>query len=309
MAVSTIIPYPGAKWRAWDIIKPLIPRDITDWREPFFGGGSMSLLMADDIEFKLEKMIVGDLAPEVWAFWRGVQENAEEVVEEAKKMFTEWCPTHAVLQKTPLNDPNYQEIYDKAVEEAKAFKDWSDATDLTQMTLSQRSARMFIINGITFSAMGDSGTISAQKYAEWGLERCQRLIDVQPLLKKMEIKNCSFEETMKDVDPEKTFVFLDPPYYNQGKSSPMYGRGGDTHRGFPHEGLADFLSKLPCRWLMTYDDSVVVRKMYRNFNVKPFKLVYTMASNPSEDALDGEEVFVANYDIDDKEDEDLMALL
>ena len=44
-----VISYPGAKWRFYKHIKPLIPRDIKDWREPFFGGGSMSPSIADDV--------------------------------------------------------------------------------------------------------------------------------------------------------------------------------------------------------------------------------------------------------------------
>ena len=50
-----VISYPGAKWRFWQYIKPYIPKDIKDWREPFFGGGSMSLCIADDPDFRSEE--------------------------------------------------------------------------------------------------------------------------------------------------------------------------------------------------------------------------------------------------------------
>ena len=41
-----VISYPGAKWRFWPHIRKYIPRDIKDFREPFFGGGSISLSIA-----------------------------------------------------------------------------------------------------------------------------------------------------------------------------------------------------------------------------------------------------------------------
>lgn len=88
-----VISYPGSKWRFWPYIKQYIPRDIKDWREPFFGGGSMSLSIADDPDFNPERMIVGDLAPEIWALWQGIRNHAPEVVESAKEIFSNRCPT------------------------------------------------------------------------------------------------------------------------------------------------------------------------------------------------------------------------
>ena len=59
-----------------------------------------------------------------------------------------------------------------------------------------------------------------------------------------------------------------------------------------------------CKWFMTYDDSVVVRKLFQgktilgeDVYIKPYKTVYTMAEKCAEDALSGEELFLSNYDI------------
>jgi len=82
-----VISYPGAKWRFWPYIKQYIPRDIKDFREPFFGGGSISLSIADDPEFNLERIQVGDLAPEIWALWQGIRDYAPDVREIAEKWF------------------------------------------------------------------------------------------------------------------------------------------------------------------------------------------------------------------------------
>lgn len=301
-----VISYPGAKWRFWPYIKPYIPHDIKDWREPFFGGGSMSLSIADDPEFNLERMVVGDLAPEIWAMWQGIRDYAPDVREIATKWFNQWCPTHSDLGMLNPNDPDYQEVFEKAVAEGREFWKWAETVDCTTLSLPERAARTYLVNKISFSGMGDSGSLSTDRFKAFHLSATERITLAQPLLQKMEIKNCSFEETMADVDPDKTFIFLDPPYYRQ-ESSGLYGRGGDTHHGFPHDHFAEFTKNTNCRWFITYDDSIKVRRMFRGKPVyggkcylTPFTIPggYTMAQRNSEDALAGEELFISNYDLE-----------
>lgn len=300
-----VISYPGAKWRFWQYIKPYIPKDIKDWREPFFGGGSMSLSIADDPEFNLERMVVGDLAPEIWAMWVGIRDYAPDVQELVLKMFKQWCPTQEQILGVSQDEPGWNELYEQVVKEGKALWQWSQTVDCTTLSIPERAARTWLVNRISFSGLGDSGSISKDHLIDFNGDITSRILLAQPLLQKMEIKNCSFEETMKDVDKDKTFIFLDPPYYRQ-EDSGLYGKGGDTHHGFPHDHFAEFTKNTNCRWFVTYDDSPKVRQMFRGKPVyggkcytQPFTIPggYTMALRNSEDALQGEELFLYNYDI------------
>lgn len=307
-----VISYPGAKWRFWPYIKPYIPRDIRDFREPFFGGGSISLSIADDPEFsKLERIQVGDLAPEIWALWEGIKESAPDVVEIALARFKSFCPTHEEFISTPEDSPEYPEIEEKAIQEGREFWKWASTVDCSTLSLPERAARTYLVNKISFSGMGDSGSLSKDRFRAFHPDTAtKRIILAQPLLGRMEIRNCSFEETMKDVDPKSSFIFLDPPYYRQ-ESSGLYGRGGDTHHGFPHDHFAEVTKQTNCKWFVTYDDSIKVRRMFRGKPVygdkcyiKPFVIPggYTMAQRNSQDALAGEELFIANYNILDSTD-------
>ena len=70
--MKTIISYPGAKWRFWEHMKPYFPLDMETYVEPFFGGGSVGMSVAADMEFtNLKRMVVGDLAPEIYMLWIG----------------------------------------------------------------------------------------------------------------------------------------------------------------------------------------------------------------------------------------------
>jgi DNA adenine methylase len=308
MSVNKVISYPGAKWKAWNQIEPIIPKDIEDWREPFLGGASMSLSVADSNKFRLKRMLVGDLAPEIWAFWYGAREAADEAIKVATEWFTASCPAQIQLSEMMKDDTSYQSVYDTSIAQGLAFWKWATTVDCTQLSLEQRCARTFLVNRMSFSGMGDSGSMSKERYTDFRLYQLARIKEAQPLLKKMEIINASFEETMADVDPEKTFIFLDPPYYTQEKSG-LYGRGGDTHKGFPHEHFAEFTKSMKCRWLVTYDDSIFVRRAFSGCEMRPFKIAYTMAMRNAEDSLAGEELFIANYDISDKSSVDDLDLL
>jgi hypothetical protein len=63
---------------------------------------------------------------------------------------------------------------------------------------------------------------------------------------------------------------------------------------------------MKCKWFVTYDDSVIVRKLFAGNTYfgtpcyfKPFTIPggYTMAQVNDEDALAGEELFITNYPI------------
>lgn len=331
-----VISYPGAKWRFYPYMVEYFPTDMEVFIEPFLGGGSVTLSVADDPRFtKLERMIAGDLAPEQWAFWTGVKENPSDVMAIAEKWFRERCPHQIEMRDSGIDGTEMRkyssgelqiptgdttgdverainlkqavELYEEAIKEGVEFWKWAEAVDCSTLSIPERAARIFLVNKISFSGMGDSGSLSKDQFCDFRLDKIEAIAKASPLLKRVEIYNVSFEDTMKyaNDNPEHSFIFLDPPYYKQ-EGSGLYGRNGDTHRGFPHDKFAEVTKNTPCKWFITYDDSVKVRRMFRGKTalgdkcyIVPFTIPggYTMAGKTAEDALAGEEVFIANYDI------------
>lgn len=313
------------------------PLDMKTFIEPFFGGGSVTLSVADDPRFtKLERMIGGDLYTEMWALWNGIKDSPDDVIAIATKWFTESCPHQPEIHNTGfiketardylpggklehfeqsdmLTDEDKQRIRDNialykiACEEGQAFWNWSQSVDTTAMSIPERAARMLLVNKISFSGMGDAGSLSKDQFCEFTLDKLDKVYGASKLLKDhdVQILNVSFEDTMKcgNDNPEESFIFLDPPYAAQ-ENSGLYGKNGSTHHGFPHEHFAEFTKSMKCKWFMTYDDSVIVRKLFAGKTaisdrvyIVPFKTTYTMAGQTAEDALAGEELYLANYNI------------
>lgn len=310
---------PGAKWKAMPQILDILPDGITDWREPFFGGGSVTFGFLQSEKSKdCKRFVVGDLATEMYALWKGIQEDADKVVDTAINWWEEKVPTHALIHNTPMlfdkisreiqilrgndlttqSNEDVRQIWLRAEAEAIAFWTWAATVDCNSLTLQERAARTFLVNRISFSGMGDSGSLSKDQFLDFKATHINKIKEVEPLLQRMEIYNQGFETTMADCPKEGGFIFLDPPYLNQEKSG-LYGRGGDTHHGFPHKEFAELCKKTEANWLVTYDDSIAVRRLFRDKSLylRPFHLTYTMAGKTAEDALAGEELFIANYDI------------
>ena len=57
--VKSPLRYPGGKSRAIKILMPFFPQDFDEFREPFFGGGSVGLYLAQILGLK--QIFVNDL--------------------------------------------------------------------------------------------------------------------------------------------------------------------------------------------------------------------------------------------------------
>ncbi len=307
--IYSCLSYPGAKRKVIGELLELFPDGIEDWREPFLGGGSVSIGFLQSEKAKdCKKFIVGDLYSEIWAFWVGIQRDPARVESHMKEYFYSFCPTHDTVAAMEPGDEDYQALYDLAIEEGRKFWDWTQKDDTIKgMDLYQRAARFFLVNRVSFSSLSDSGSLSKNRFIQFNPRMFDRAYEVSKVIQRLEILNAPFQETMAGVT-DKSFVFLDPPYIAQEGSS-LYGKKGSTHKGFPHQELADLCKQLPCKWLMTLDDSIKARKLYDGCTIERFFIQYTMALKSAEDALAGEELLIGNYQIYDRDLEDEFGLV
>lgn len=299
--IKSILRYPGGKNKALSYLLERMPDGIEDWREPFFGGGSVSIGFLQSHKSKdCKRFVVGDLYAEVYHMWKVIQSNPQKMKEFVYEYMNKWCPTHEKLMDTPgfaYNSKDNGDFTDEvavAISEGKKFWEWASTVDCNTLTPEERAARFLIINRTSFSGMGDSGSMTADQLFGFKASDCEKVDELHKLLQPLEILNASFEVTVDSCNEERGFIFYDAPYYAQSKT-PMYGKNGSTHKGFPHDKLAELCKTHKCKWLMTYDDSVAVRQLYRDYYINPFKLTYTMAGNTAEDALAGEELLISNY--------------
>ncbi|MGD9623838.1 MAG: DNA adenine methylase [Arcobacter sp.] len=111
-------------------------------------------------------------------------------------------------------------------------------------------------------------------------------------LKGVTIENKSFFELIPLYDKEDAFFYIDPPYV----STESYYKNTGGFGIKEHEQLAELLSKVKGKFLLSYNDSVVVRELYKDFNIRSTKEIeYTLGKNMHGKNKSVREVFITNY--------------
>lgn len=269
--VRSPLRYPGGKSKALDAIIPLIPH-FTEYREPFMGGGSIFLAVKQKYG-ENKKYWVNDLYYSVYNFWQVCQKHPKEMI----KLLFEWKKDYTngklLQQYLRINSYRFSEI--------------------------EKACAYLVRNRTSFS--GFEGGFSEYSYEKRFTENnINSLDDISKILKNVKITNLDYQKVIETecnngVSEDKVFYVLDPPYFDV-VSTELYGKDGSLHRYFDHQRFANVMKECSettkYRWLITYDDSNTVRRLFNWANIIPWKLKYSSRSSKI-----GNEVLISNYDI------------
>lgn len=259
--------YPGGKSRALKQILPIVP-SFDEYREPMVGGGSVFFALRQ--KYPNKKYWINDLNRDLYLFWKYCKEDIEEVVSEVKRI------KHTYADGRTL----FTELTDRE-------KDFTDF---------ERAVRFFVLNRITFSGTIESGGYSEQSFkGRFTDSSIQRLSEINEMLLDVKITNLDYQKVIHE-DGDNVFIFLDPPYLSTTKSK-LYGKKGDLHELFDHEKFAENMKKCKHKWLITYDNSPEVKKLFSFANIYEWELQYGMNNYKQKSASKGQELFISNYDI------------
>ncbi len=263
--IKSPLRYPGGKSRAINLIAKLVP-EFDEYREPFLGGGSLFLYLKQ--KFPNKKFWVNDLHASLFKFWQMCERDVDEVV---KKIY-EWRG---------------------AFEDGKALHKFL-TNNLSKFNDLETAAAFFIINRITFSGTSESGGYSEQAFrGRFTESSIQRLKPFANVIKGTLISNSDFEQVIEQ-EGKNVFIFLDPPYYSATKSA-LYGKNGNLHKKFDHVRFAETMKQCNHHWLLTYDDSPYIRKLFSFANICSWDLMYGMRNVTDSSNQKGKELFISNY--------------
>ena len=268
--------YPGGKSRALKQILPLIPMNISEFREPFVGGGSVFFAIRSLFQSRIESYWINDLNYDLYCFWKQVRDHGPNLVD-------------ALIEKR-LTTTDGRTLF----EELTKVKD-----ELSQnrglLCEFQRAVRFFILNRITFSGVVDSGGYSQSAYEKRFTDSSiERVKNICPYLSDVKITNEDYTEALFQDGDSDAFIFLDPPYWKATESK-LYGVRGTLHTAFDHVQFAENMKKCPHKWLITYDDSPVIRELFDFAEIQEWTLQYGMNNYRKEQAAKGRELFIKNY--------------
>lgn len=276
--VKGVLRYPGGKTKLLKKILPLIPKNFDEYREPFVGGGSVFIASKQQINSHAFYWI-NDLNYELYCFWKQLRDNSNFLIKKILDIKNEYKDGQSLYYLLKKN-------------EFKSKKELDDAV------------RFFVLNRITFSGLSDSGGYSQESFEKrFTLSSIERLTSLSGLIQDVEVTNTDYENLLFK-EGDNVFIFLDPPYFNARKAK-LYGKMGNLHTSFDHIKFANNMRKCKYNWLITYDDSPEIRKMFSFANIYEWEAQYGVNHGYIKKmnggkAKKGNELFISNYPLEVK---------
>jgi DNA adenine methylase len=254
-SLKTPLRYPGGKSRACVKMDPYFPdlRNYDEFREPFLGGGSVSIHITKKYPFL--DIWVNDLYEPLVNFWQQLQ------------MFGYDLKSELVDLKTTYNTPELaRELFTKSKDHIN---------DETQSNFN-RAVAFYIVNKCSFSGLTESSSFSEQaSNSNFSLRGIYKLSEYSELISNWRITNYSYDYLMDG--NKSTFMYLDPPYDIKDN---LYGKKGSMHKGFDHDKFAADCNSNNMDMLVSYNTDQLVKNRFLGgkWNAVEFDLTYTMRS-------------------------------
>lgn len=127
--------------------------------------------------------------------------------------------------------------------------------------------------------------------------KVRNIAEYKEKLKDVKITSEDYGKVIKANDGAGSFFFLDPPYEESNKRM-----GYAEHKDFDFERLADILSHIRGKFLMTINDSPRIRELFKSYNIRPFKALtnvsqtnFFVKGKMEHRPYERNELFISNY--------------
>ena len=259
MILKTPLRYPGGKSRAVPKLWEWIPETITEYREPFLGGGSMAIEMTK--RFPDLPIWVNDMYEPLYNFWTHLQ-LAGDVMQDR-------------LVKIKKDNPNPDDA-------KQLFLDSKDV--LLNGTDLDRAVAFYVINKCSFSGLTESSSFSPQASdSNFSMRGIEKLTEYFKLIKNWKITCLDYADLVEDclgrigmlTCSDNTFIYVDPPY--QVKDN-LYGHKGEMHKGFDHARFADVMDDTMGNVMVSYNNHPDIIHRFEEWYQYDFAHTYTMRS-------------------------------
>lgn len=239
--------YPGGKAK----LRPRILEELrkvragsTQYREPFFGGGSIGIELQKVDPFK--SFWINDKDPALYCLWESVFFHSLEFTERIKAFI-----------------PKVDEFYQIRDELNNLVTPPTDEGKIVDIGFKKLAIHQISYSGLGTKSGGPlGGKTQNSKYkidCRWSKEHiCKKLEKIRVSFRGTNVKctNLDFTKVIDD-DNQTSLIYLDPPYVDKGAELYQYSFKEQDHRR-----LADALKNTSHPWVLSYDDAPLVRELY-----------------------------------------------
>ncbi|NHM26931.1 DNA adenine methylase [Desulfofundulus sp. TPOSR] len=264
--------YPGSKSSLTDYIAAIIEENLLSGctiYEPYAGSAVVSLEMLQ--RGYAQNAVLVERDPLVYAFWRAVFSCGEELCEKIKEL-------------------------EVTIETWDQFQRFRAIDDPAGHSILELGLAGLFYNRTNFSGIIGAGPIGGYSQSSNYRIDCrfnkariiQQIRDLQHLKNRVSVIFSDALEFMKKYEEEIengfSFVYIDPPYYTQGKRLYRY-----YYDDYDHQRLAEYILSKQFPWLLSYDDHPVIRKLYARAPLQPIYVDYSAKTSRR-----GNELLISN---------------
>jgi DNA adenine methylase len=256
MRAASPLRYPGGKWRLTECFEGVVKLNYDCppvYIEPYAGGASLALSLL--FSGTVAEIYLNDLDPAIHAFWFCVLRHTQELCEQIDRVVV-----------TPQEWRKQKMLYAKGLSAGPLALGFST----------------FFLNRTNHSGILNGGMIGGKRQrGEWKLDarfnRCELIRRIQ--------KIASFEDrihlTRQDAVGfltrrrfrKNSLIYLDPPYFHAGRRLYL-----NAYSPADHVKVRDCAAQLRYPWVVSYDDTPEIRKLYRIHKCRPVRLLHTARS-------------------------------
>lgn len=239
--------YPGGKSKLYQYLSFIIKHNapINNYIEPYAGGAGAALALLMNQQVK--EIILNDSDELIYKFWLAVLNRNRHV--------------QARLLSSQISVEAYK-AHKELIRKFKMGKKVSDFGLGFSTLYINRCNRSGILKSGPIGGYNQEGTwkIDARFNKEDLVKRLEHIYDFRKHIKVFNYDALDFLRKLSDfnINPEESLVYLDPPYYVQGRE--LYRK---YYKPKDHLALKEYLKNdLHIRWVLSYDDIEEIHKLY-----------------------------------------------
>lgn len=251
----TPLRYPGGKGRLGAWLAELLDHNNLIggvYIEPYAGGAGAAMYLL--VNNYVEKVVINDVDPVVYAFWWAVLNDTERLAE--------------MILETPVT-----------------MDTWHKQREILLGSIPVGSTELgfatFFLNRTNRSGIIKGGVIGGQKQtgkylidARYNKQRlAARVLKIGALRDRVQVFNLDAIQLLSSSGfsfGERSLVYLDPPYYEKG--SQLYR---NHYLPEDHKRISEAVCSLRSPWIVTYDNCDEIKKLYEGVSGVEFSLHYS----------------------------------
>ena len=272
--VAPVVKWVGGKRQLLDEIKLLLPKHITSYCEPFFGGGAVLFSLQP------KKAIINDLNSDLISMYEVIRDNVEELILDLQKH---------------KNTPEYFYAMRDRDRNKKAYDN---------MTKIERASRLLYLNKTCYNGLFRVNT-AGEFNSPFGHYKNPTIVNA-PVLRAVnkyfqantiEFCNEDFATILAKVK-KGTFVYLDPPYDPVSDTSSFtgYNKGGfDREEQIRLKNCCEELNRRGIKFMLSNSATDFIKNLYREYTIAVVKAKRAINADPNKRG-EIEEVIITNYE-------------